>query len=87
MLTRYAIFCDDRCSTETLATFAASRSKGGENFMRINFGLGPNVLICGAAGAALGLILALWGAGANTGIVVATTIVMAVLSGIFGMFV
>lgn len=55
--------------------------------MRINFGLGPNVLICGAAGAALGLILALWGAGANTGIVVATTIVMAVLSGIFGMFV
>ncbi|MFY9629461.1 MAG: hypothetical protein WAK03_15085 [Methylocystis sp.] len=55
--------------------------------MRINFGLGPNVIICGAAGAVLGLILALWGAGSSTGIVVATTIVMSVLSGIFGMFV
>ncbi len=54
----------------------------------INFGLGPNVLICGGAGAVLGLILAIWGAGAgSTGIVAATVIVMGVLSGIFGMFV
>lgn len=52
----------------------------------INLGFGPNVLICGAAGAILGLVLAMWG-GANIGIIVATVIVLAVLSGIFGMFV
>jgi hypothetical protein len=46
----------------------------------------PNVLICGAAGAVLGMILAYWGT-SDIGIVAATTIVFAILSGIFGMFV
>jgi len=46
----------------------------------------PNVLICGAAGAVLGMILAFWGT-TDVGIVAATTIVFAILSGIFGMFV
>lgn len=52
----------------------------------IKFGLSPNVLICGAAGSVLGLVLALW-ATSDVGIVVATSVVFAVLSGIFGMFV
>lgn len=52
----------------------------------MNFALTPNVLICGAAGAVLGLILALWGT-TDVGIVTATVIVFAILSGIFGMFV
>ncbi len=51
----------------------------------MQFSLTPNVLICAAGGGILGLILALWATG-ETGIVVATTIVMAILSGIFGMF-
>ena len=52
----------------------------------MNFALTPNVLICGAAGAVLGAILAYWGT-TDLGIVAATTIVFAILSGIFGMFV
>jgi hypothetical protein len=52
----------------------------------MNFALTPNVLICGAAGAVLGAILAYWGT-TDVGIVGATTIVFAILSGIFGMFV
>ena len=52
----------------------------------MNFALTPNVLICGAAGAVLGAILAYWGT-TDVGIVAATTIVFAILSGIFGMFV
>lgn len=51
-----------------------------------DFAITPNVLICGAAGAVLGMILAYWGT-SDVGIVAATTIVFAVLSGIFGMFV
>lgn len=46
----------------------------------------PSVIICAAAGAVLGLILALWGT-SEIPIVVATVIVFAVLSGIFGFFV
>jgi hypothetical protein len=56
----------------------------------IKFGLGPNVLICAAAGSVLGLVLALWAVGGgaeSVGIVVATVIVFTILSGIFGMFV
>jgi hypothetical protein len=53
-----------------------------------DFAITPNVVICSAAGAVLGLILSVWGAGpAETGIISATVIVMAILSGIFGMFV
>jgi len=52
----------------------------------MNFGLGPNVLICGGAGAVLGFILAMWAA-PDPGIVAATVIVFGILSGIFGMFV
>ena len=51
----------------------------------MKFSLTPNVLVCAAGGGILGLILALWATG-ETGIVVATTIVMAILAGIFGMF-
>ncbi|MBI1868388.1 MAG: hypothetical protein HYS06_08870 [Methylocystis sp.] len=52
----------------------------------IKFGLSPTVLICAAGGAALGLILAMWGT-SDVGIIVSTVIVFAILSGIFGMFV
>ncbi|MCC3243906.1 hypothetical protein LG047_00980 [Methylocystis sp. WRRC1] len=51
-----------------------------------DFAMTPNVYICGAAGAVLGLILAMWGTN-DVGIVTATVIVFAILSGIFGMFV
>ena len=52
----------------------------------IKFGLGQNVIICAAAGAILGLVLAMW-ATSDIGVVIATTVVFTVLSGIFGMFV
>jgi hypothetical protein len=52
----------------------------------LNFAFTPMVLLCGAGGAILGLILSLWAAGPEIGIVAATTIVMGILSGIFGMF-
>lgn len=52
----------------------------------LKFELSPAVWLCGAGGAILGLILSLWGAGQNIGIVAATTFVMGILSGIFGMF-
>jgi hypothetical protein len=51
-----------------------------------DFALSPNVFICAAAGAVLGLVLALWGT-TDIGIVTATVIVFSILSGIFGMFV
>jgi hypothetical protein len=51
-----------------------------------DFAITPNVIICAGAGGALGLILALWGT-TDVGIVIATVIVFAILSGIFGMFV
>ncbi len=48
--------------------------------------LTPSVLICGAAGAVLGAVLAMWGT-TEIPIIIATMIVFAVLSGIFGFFV
>ncbi|MEK4033957.1 hypothetical protein WOC76_14215 [Methylocystis sp. IM3] len=54
--------------------------------VEFDMALTPSVLICGAAGAVLGLILALWGT-TEIPIIVATVIVFAVLSGIFGFFV
>ncbi|WP_442754574.1 hypothetical protein ACNHKD_16510 [Methylocystis sp. JAN1] len=48
--------------------------------------LTPSVIICAAAGAVLGFILAWWGT-SEIPIIVATVIVFAVLSGIFGFFV
>lgn len=51
-----------------------------------DFAVTPNVLICAAAGAVLGVILAYWGT-SDIGIVIATSIVFSILSGIFGMFV
>jgi hypothetical protein len=51
-----------------------------------DFALSPNVFICAAAGAVLGLILAMWGT-TDIGIVTATAIVFSILSGIFGMFI
>ncbi len=56
---------------------------GMRNF---DFAITPNVLICAAAGAVLGVILAYWGT-SDIGIVAATAIVFSILSGIFGMFV
>lgn len=48
--------------------------------------LTPSVIICAAAGAVLGLILAMW-VTSEIPIIAATVIVLAVLSGIFGLFV
>lgn len=48
--------------------------------------LTPSVIICAAAGAVLGLILAMW-VTSQIPIIAATVIVFGVLSGIFGMFV
>lgn len=52
----------------------------------LDLSLTPNVLICAAAGAVLGLVLAMWGT-SEIPVIVATVIVFTVLSGIFGMFV
>ncbi len=54
--------------------------------VEFDMALTPSVIICGVAGAVLGAILALWGTN-EIPIVIATTIVFAVLSGIFGFFV
>ncbi len=51
----------------------------------MQFSLTPYVLLCAAGGGVLGLILSLWATDV-TGIIVATTIVMTILSGLFGMF-
>lgn len=51
-----------------------------------DFAITPNVLICGAAGTVLGVILAYW-VTSDLGIVGATAVVFGILSGIFGMFV
>jgi uncharacterized protein YacL len=51
-----------------------------------DFALTPSVIICAAAGAILGLILAMW-VTSEIPIIAATAIVFAVLSGIFGLFV
>ena len=52
----------------------------------MDFALTPSVIICGGAGAFLGLVLSMWGT-SEIPIIFATTIVFGVLSGIFGMFV
>ena len=51
-----------------------------------DFALSPSVIICAAAGAVLGLVLSMW-ATSEIGIIVATTVCFAVLSGLFGLFV
>jgi hypothetical protein len=61
----------------------ADHYKGMVDF---DFALGPSVIICAAAGAVLGLVLSMW-ATSEIGIIVATTICFAILSGLFGMFV
>jgi hypothetical protein len=48
--------------------------------------LSPSVIICGAAGAILGLTLAMW-VTSEVPIIIAAVIVFAVLSSIFGFFV
>ena len=50
------------------------------------FELSPSVIICAAAGGVLGLVLSMW-ATTEIGIVVATTVCFAILSGLFGLFV
>jgi hypothetical protein len=52
----------------------------------IDFAMSPSVVICAAAGAALGAMLAMW-ATSDIPIAFAATIVFGVLSGIFGLFV
>jgi hypothetical protein len=54
--------------------------------VEFDMALTPSVLICGAAGAVLGLILAMWGT-SEIPIILSTVVVFAVLSGIFGFFV
>jgi hypothetical protein len=51
----------------------------------LHLGLSPAVLLCALGGGILGAILSLW-ATSDIGVVGATVIVMAILSGIFGMF-
>ena len=51
----------------------------------LHLGLSPNVLLCALGGGILGAILSLW-ATTDVGVVGATVFVMAILSGIFGMF-
>ncbi len=51
----------------------------------LNFSLTPYVYLCAAGGGVLGLILSMW-ATDQVGIIGATAFVMAVLSGLFGMF-
>jgi hypothetical protein len=69
--------------TDGHSNLPKDKYSGMRNF---DFAISRNVIICAAAGAALGLILALWGT-TDVGIVIATVIVFAILSGIFGMFV
>jgi hypothetical protein len=62
--------------------------KGADKYsgMReLHLGLSPNVILCAIGGGILGAILSLW-ATTDIGVVGATVIVMAILSGIFGMF-
>ncbi|WP_363347390.1 hypothetical protein [Methylocystis echinoides] len=54
--------------------------------VEFDMALTPSVIICGVAGAVLGAILAMWGT-TEIPIIIATVIVFAVLSGIFGFFV
>ncbi len=54
--------------------------------VEFDMALTPSVIICGAAGAVLGAILAMW-VTTEIPIIIATVIVFAVLSGIFGFFV
>lgn len=51
----------------------------------LHLGLSPAVLLCALGGGILGAILSLWGT-SDIGVVAATVFVMAILSGIFGMF-
>ncbi len=69
--------------THTPSNLPKDKYTGMRSF---DFAITPNVIICAAAGAVLGLILALWGT-TDLGIVTATVIVFTILSGIFGMFV
>jgi len=48
--------------------------------------LTPSVIICAAAGAVLGFVLASWGT-SEIPIIIATTVCFAVLSALFGLFV
>ena len=54
--------------------------------VEFDMALTPSVIICGAAGAVLGAILSMW-VTTEIPIIIATVIVFAVLSGIFGFFV
>jgi hypothetical protein len=54
--------------------------------VEFDMSLTPSVIICGAAGAVLGAILAMW-VTTEIPIIIATVIVFAVLSAIFGFFV
>ncbi len=54
--------------------------------VEFDMALTPSVIICGVAGAILGAILAMWGT-TEIPIIIATMMVFAVLSGIFGFFV
>jgi hypothetical protein len=77
----------DMAKDQTTKTGPDDPQKDKYTGMRdFDFALSLNVYICAAAGAALGLILALW-ATTDVGIVMATVVVFAILSGIFGMFV
>ena len=66
----------------------AFKKRGGKYGGVVEFDMAftPSVIICGAAGAVLRAILAMW-VTTEIPIIIATVIVFAVLSGIFGFFV
>jgi hypothetical protein len=67
------------------ANLDPSSSDKYKGMRELNFGVGPYVIVCGVAGAVLGLILSMW-ATSEVGIIGATVVTFGILSGLFGMF-
>lgn len=75
---------DDPSKTDRRTSERGTDKYGG--MVEFDMAMTPSVIICGVAGAVLGAILAMWGT-TEIPIILATVIVFAVLSGIFGFFV
>ncbi len=75
---------DDPSKTDRRTSERGADKYGGT--VEFDMAMNPSVIICGVAGAVLGAILAMWGT-TEIPIILATVIVFAVLSGIFGFFV
>jgi len=53
----------------------------------LKIGITPTVALCTIGGGVLGLILAMWGAPDNIGLMASVSFVFAVMSGLFSMFI